>query len=200
MEKLIDISRPIHEGMAIYSDNPEVALESVDAVDYGLTKISLGSHTGTHIDAPSHVGLSDEGTGIYSLDQLNGEAEVIDLSGVLDVVTREDLPETNSERVLIKTKNSSGQVAEFDAGFVALDEGVAEELVKRGVKLVGLDALSIKKKGVKDKTHDILLQAGVVILEGLWMPEVKAGKYELMCLPLNVDIDGAPTRAALRSL
>lgn len=197
----IDISRPIHPGMALYPGNPAVEFKQVATASpttSALTKISLGSHTGTHIDAPAHILEDGEGTSIYSLDQMNGEVEVIDLSAAENVVTAQDITTTSALRILIKTKNSDGNRNSFDESFIALDEGAAEELVKRGVKLVGIDALSIKKKGVKDRVHAILIDAGIVIIEGLWLSGVEAGVYELLCLPLPVDLDGSPVRAVLR--
>jgi len=199
---LIDISRPINPGMAIYPGNPDVILKQISeatVTSSALTSISLGSHTGTHIDAPSHIKAGAAGVDVYPLGQFIGEVQVIDLSHIESVISSGDLTATPVSRVLIRTRNSQGDVNMFDPAFVALDESAAQEFVKRGVKLVGIDAPSIKKKGVKDKTHEILLDAGVVIVEGLWMPEVAAGTYELLCLPLPVkNLDGAPVRAMLR--
>jgi arylformamidase len=201
---LIDITKPIHPRMAIYPGNPEVIFERVsDAspTSSALTKITLGSHTGTHIDAPSHIKVGGVGTDTYVLDRFVGTAQVIDLSFVESVVSASDLLSTQAPRVLIRTRNSSGSIEKFDSDFVALHESAAQELVKRGVELIGIDAPSIKKKGVKDKTHEILLDAGVIILEGLWMPQVAAGNYELLCLPLSLkNLDGAPGRVVLRQV
>ena len=210
---LIDITRPVTEDMAIYPGNPAVDLREVQAVDAAsgqsaLTEIGLGSHTGTHIDAPSHVVAGTGGTGQYDLSQLCGPAVVVDLTEresesvkANAVITADDLLAgdvlASAQRVLCKTRNSALPLTEFADDFVALDESAAEALVAAGVRLVGIDGPSIKKRGVKDKVHQILLQAGMVVLEGLWMPEVAAGSYELWCLPLAVDLDGAPVRAVL---
>lgn len=200
---LIDITRPIHPKMAIYPGNPAIEFTRVQEAGDGrsaLTKITLGSHTGTHIDAPSHIDPNGAGTDQYSLDQLIGKAEVIDLTNIADVIMAADLPVTTASRILIKTRNSSGDLDIFNPGFVALDESAAAELVKRGIQLIGLDAPSIKKKGVKNRVHEIFLSAGVIILEGLWLADVPAGTYELLCLPLSVvNLDGAPVRAVLRT-
>lgn len=200
---LIDISRPIHPSMVVYPGNPGVAFESyqkTSADKNALTNITLGSHTGAHIDAPAHIHEGAAGSDSYPLDVLVGLAEVVDVPAG-EVITAMDLPATSQERVLIKTVNSLKNINTFDPSFVALDESAAAELVRRGVKLVGVDALSIKKKGVKDRTHAILLDAGVVVVEGLWFADVPTGQYELMCLPLPlVGLDGAPVRAVLRPL
>jgi arylformamidase len=187
--------------MAIYPGNPAVAFEQVQAATKttsALTKITMGSHTGTHIDAPSHVDPTGEGTAAYDLDQLCGPCEVVDVTNVDRVILATDLPPTATPRVLIKTKNSALLVDEFDPDFIALSDTAAQALIKRGVQLVGIDGWSIKKKGVRDNVHKLLLDAGVVIVEGLYLHGVEARAYELICLPLSVNLDGAPVRAALR--
>lgn len=196
-----DISRLIHQGMAVYPQNPLVDLEGVVEAGVGksaLSRLTLGTHTGTHIDAPAHIKRGAAGTSVYPLDQLCGWAEVVDMREVKDTISANDLPATTQPRLLFLTQNSNGVVDEFDESFVALDESAAQELVRRGIQGVGIDALSIKKKGVSDATHEILLEAGIFILEGLWLYSVMPGVYELLCLPLALDADGAPTRAVLR--
>jgi arylformamidase len=199
---VIDITRRIHAGMAIYPGNPGVTIRQIQKAGDGvsaLSEISLGSHTGTHIDAPSHIVEGAAGVDGYDLELMMGPAEVVDLSRVESVIGAADLVATTTSRVLIKTKNSTADPDIFTPDFVALDESAAKELVRRGVKLIGIDGWSIKKKGVKDKVHQILLDAGVVIVEGLWLKDVKGGEYELLCLPLSLgNIDGAPVRAVLR--
>lgn len=175
---MIDITRTIHPGMAIYPNNPEVDIEQVQEAGEGknaLSRIIMGSHTGTHIDAPSHIHEGADGAIAYSLEQLNGPAEVIDLSGLESVITADDIPETNSDRIIFKTKNSSGDPDVFNDDFVALDDSAAEELVRRGVKLVGLDALSIRKRGTKNQVHETLIDNDIIVLEGLWLADVQAG-------------------------
>ena len=198
---VVDITRSLRVGMAIYPGNPEVAFKQVAPADENssaVTKIVMGSHSGTHIDAPAHITAGAAGTASYGLGQFSGPAEVIDLTAATEVISGSQLPKTTAERVLIKTINSSTGQEVFDESFVALEESAARELAERGVVLVGIDAPSIKKKGIKDQTHALLLEAGIIILEGLWLPEIEAGSYELLCLPLAVDLDGAPARAALR--
>ncbi|OGY30937.1 MAG: hypothetical protein A2805_04060 [Candidatus Andersenbacteria bacterium RIFCSPHIGHO2_01_FULL_46_36] len=199
---LIDISRPIHAGMAIYPNNPGVSIRNIQKATDGasaLSEITIGSHTGTHIDALSHIDPMGSGVDTYSLDQLVGACDVIEIAHDVSVIHEVDLSQTTTPRVLIKTRNSSMNPDEFDADFVALAEDAAQELMRRGVRLVGIDALSIKKKGVKDRVHEIFLRAGVCILEGLYLADAPAGCHELFCLPLPlVGIDGVPARAILR--
>jgi len=199
---LIDITRKIHPGMAIYPNNPRVDFEQKQRAGEGknaLTLIHLGSHTGTHIDAPSHIHDSGAGALEYSLDHINGPAEVVDVSQLDKVITSGDIPGTISDRVLFRTRNSLGDPDVFDDDFVALDDSAADELVRRGTRLVGLDALSIRKRGTKNRVHETLIDNGIVVLEGVWLKEVTPGRYELMCLPLKVDLDGAPVRAVLKT-
>ncbi|MEX2055182.1 MAG: cyclase family protein, partial [Candidatus Andersenbacteria bacterium] len=165
-----------------------------------LSQITLGSHTGTHIDAPAHIDPQGRTTDTYPLEHMNGPCEVVDLSHIVGVISGRDLPPTTATRLLLKTTNSQADPTIFDPGFVALDDSAAAELVRRQIQLIGLDALSIKKKGVRDNVHRLLLAAGIVILEGLWLPTTRAGAYELLCLPLPVALDGAPVRAVLRDL
>jgi arylformamidase len=201
VEKMIDITRVIHPSMAIYPNNPGVAFEQTQqagAVKNALSRLELGSHTGTHIDAPAHIHSGGPGALAYSLEQLCGPCEVVDVSNLATVITSGDIPDTRAKRILFKTRNSAGDPDVFADDFVALDDSAAQELVQRGVKLVGLDALSIRQRGTKNRVHETLIDGGVVILEGAWLAEAAAGQYELLCLPLKVDLDGAPVRAVLR--
>lgn len=199
---IIDISRPIHASMAIYPNNPGVSVHPMRKAvpgDSAISEITLGSHTGTHIDALSHIDALGWGPEEYSLDQLIGPADVIEVSKDVSIIHAVDISRTTAPRVLVKTRNSLGSLDEFDPDFAALAEDAADELVHRGVRLVGIDGLSIKKKGVKDQVHDIFLRRGICILEGLWLTNVHAGAYELICLPLPIfGIDGVPVRAILR--
>ncbi len=200
---IIDISRPIHEGMAIYPGNPAVRIHTVRKADAGvsaLSEITIGSHTGTHIDTLLHVNSGGSGAEAYSLDQYIGNAEVVEIGSAIESINAKDIPATTSERVLLKTKNSQGRIDIFDPSFVALTDDGAEELIRRGVRLVGIDGPSIKKKGISDKVHELFLTNGIVIVEGLWLKDAAPGTYTLMCLPLPVSYsDGVPVRAVLDS-
>lgn len=198
---IIDITRPIHSGMAIYPGNPNVRIETLREAQDGksaLSQITVGSHTGTHVDAMMHIQINGAGPEAYSLDQFIGRADVIEVSDALSVITAQDLPAASQERLLIKTRNSKMDIDAFDPEFTALDERAAEELVRRGIRLIGIDGPSIKKKGVSDRVHEILLQANIAIIEGLYLKEAKSGTYTLICLPLPIShIDGVPVRAVL---
>lgn len=205
--KYYDISMPVTDGMLSWPSDPDVALseaKNLDAHGSNVTKLSAGSHFGTHIDAPKH--FFDAGKGIDELefDALIGPAQVVDLSALAgDLIPPEAveiLPE-GTERVLFKTANTlhSLLTKPFTEDYVALSGEAAESLAARGVKLVGIDYLSIQKRGEDRRAHTALLEKDIVIIEGLWLAEVPAGEYELVSLPLRIEGgDGAPARVILR--
>ena len=204
---LIDITREITPDMAIYPNNPEVSFEPTQAAGEGknaLSRVTLGTHTGTHIDTPAHIHPEGKGALTYSLEQMNGPCEVVDLSDRESVITSESIPPDKGGegglRVLFKTRNSAGDPTVFDDDFVALNDSAAEELVKRGVKVVGLDALSIRKRGSKNRVHETLIDNGIVIIEGLWLAGISPGPYDLRCLPIKWNLDGAPARVVLKTI
>lgn len=200
----IDISRPIQRDMAIYPGNPSVRIDVVreasEAVS-ALSTISLGSHTGTHIDTLLHIDSQGVGAEGYGLEQLIGKAQVIEIDSVVSSISGSHIPETTAERVIIKTKNSYGDIDVFDPDFVALTEDGAEALIKRGILLIGIDGPSIKKKGVSDRVHELFLRNNIVVVEGLWLQKAMPGTYQFMCLPLPINhTDGVPVRAVLDSM
>lgn len=197
----IDITRTIHLGMAIYPNNPPVTMLQVQAAGAGknaLSQVTLGTHTGTHIDTPAHIHAGGAGALTYTLEQMNGTCEVVDVAQLPSVISAADIPPTTQSRILFKTRNSAGDQNTFTDDFVALDDSAAAECVRRGITVVGLDALSIRKRGTKNQVHETLINNGIVIIEGLWLADVEPGEYELLCLPIKWDLDGAPARVVLR--
>jgi arylformamidase len=165
--EIFDVSVPVRSGMPVYPGDPEVRLERVSASP-AVSRLDFGVHTGTHVDAPVHFIEDGAGTEQLPLDVLIGPCEVVAGAGV-------------AERVLVK-------------GAPRLDGAGAQGLVDQGVRLVGVDAVSV---GDED-AHRVLLGAGVVVVEGLDLSSVEPGSYELYCLPLKlVGSDGAPARAIL---
>lgn len=205
--EIIDISVLIQPGMIVYPGDPDVYLERVKAIAEGasanVSRLDFGVHTGTHIDAPGHFIDGARGAETLALDALIGPAVVVDATNAKDHIDATALDAlgvpTGTERVIFKTPNSSLWDREaFSTEFIALTGDAAEALVERGVRLVGIDYLSIGPKGNGVATHVALLEAGVVILEGLDLRRVEPGAYELACLPLKiVGSDGAPCRAVL---
>jgi arylformamidase len=180
----------------------------LDFPDGGVraSTLSLSLHTGTHVDAPLHH-LPDGGD-IEGLDltSLIGPVEVIDVGGVAQVsaeVLESHIGAEGPDRLLVKTINSAGWsgATEFNPDFVAFTKGAAEWVVEKGIRLVGVDYLSVQSYHDSDPdVHVILLEAGVVILEGLDLSGVDmANRYELLCLPLRIrGAEGGPCRAVLR--
>jgi arylformamidase len=207
MAVIYDISVPIASGGVTYPGNPPIEITPQQEIARGgssnVSHISFGSHTGTHIDAPKH--FFDDGVGVDSiaLEILMGDAMLVDVgSEAMSVGERElRLHElTGYARVLIKTRNSSFiRQREFVRNYTYLAPDGAEYLAELGVKLVGIDYLSIEQfHSGHHRTHRTLLERGIVIVEGLDLSAPPNGPYELRCLPLRlVGLDGAPARAVL---
>jgi arylformamidase len=205
----IDVSVPLRDGMVVYEGDPPARIERVAEIARGdmanITHLDLGAHTGTHVDAPAHFLPGGAGADRLPLDVLIGPAVVADLTaraGDIDAAAlgAVDLPD-GTERLLLKTRNSALWARDaFVPEFAGLTDAAARELVARGVRLVGIDYLSIAPSGDPAPTHRTLLGAGVVIVEGLDLRAVAPGRYELVCLPLRIaGADGAPARALLRA-
>jgi arylformamidase len=202
--EIFDISVPIRDGMLYYAGNPPVHVTSVASIAAGdpanVSELDMGAHTATHVDAPCHFLPAGAGAEALPLELLMGPAQVVDARAAttaldLATVSAFELPPPGTERILFKSRNSElWQLGEFTRDFVRLDGEAASFLVERGVKLLGIDYLSIGDA----EAHHVLLGAGVVCIEGLDLSEVEPGAYELLCLPLKlVGSDGAPARAVL---
>jgi arylformamidase len=202
--EIFDVSIPIRDGMLHYAGNPPVHVTRVSLLEAGdpvnVSELDMGAHSGTHVDAPDHFLAAGAGAEALPLEALIGPADVVDATAAvtaLDLLTVRDLelPSRGSERILFKTRNSQlWNRDEFSRDFVRLDGEAAAYLVERGVKLLGIDYLSIGDA----EAHRVLLGAGVVCVEGLDLRGIEPGSYELVCLPLKlVGSDGAPARAVL---
>src|SRR5689334_5270981 len=204
---IYDISVPVATGGVVYPGNPEIRIEPQQAIAQGgssnVSSLSIGSHTGTHVDAPKH--FFDDGAGVDALplDVLMGPAVLIDFPPTVMAVTEADLRTKELKghtRVLIRTRNSSFiRDKPFHKDYTYLAPDGAAYLVSLGVRLVGVDYLSVEQfHSGHHKTHVTLLQKGVIIVEGLDLSQPAAGPYELRCLPLRLaGLDGAPARAVL---
>jgi len=204
-----DISLTIRSELPVWPGDAPVSLERISKIEQGeafnVTHINMGAHVGTHVDAPFHV-LGDQATiDQLPLNLLTGRAYVLHLTDDVDLITAEllinaEIP-PRTRRLLFRTRNSglwTQGLKEFQTDYVGLAPDAAEYLVNRSVKLVGIDYLSIAPFGDSVPTHQILLEAGVVIVEGLNLSEVSQGRYTLYCLPIKIGgADGAPARAIL---
>lgn len=209
--KIYDITVALSPAIPVYPGDPAFQTKEIASLTAGdictVSHLSFGSHTGTHVDPPSHFIAGAMTLDELPLEVLIGKARVFDV-GQIDVidlafVANADL--AGASRVLFKTRNSrlwQKGVGEFDKSFVYLETDAAEALVAAGVKLVGIDYLSIEKFNFEQPTtHRALLGNNVIIVEGLNLSEVPAGDYELICLPMKIKQgDGAPARVVLREL
>jgi arylformamidase len=205
--KLIDVSVPLDAKLPTYPNNTPFTLEAIKRIaDGGSSNVSslhLSAHTGTHVDAPRHFFDAGPGTEALPLDMLLGRARVVDVTSRKGI-TADDLAAFNlSEdvRVLIKTSNSRlWGSPEFHPDYVGVTESGARHLVDHGVKVVGVDYLSVEQFHTPGApAHHVLLGAGVIVIEGLNLRDVEPGVYDMYCLPLPiVGCDGAPARVVLR--
>ena len=208
--RIYDISLTITPELPIYPGDPAIVLERIakmeDGASCNITHLSMSAHVGTHVDAPFHfLGGNTSTVEKLPLNLLIGRAYVLNLPDDLVQITAADLQQAEipprTRRLLLKTRNSklwSRKEKQFNTDFVALNSDAAQYLVNRGIKLVGIDYLSVAPFRQGEATHKILLQAGVVVLEGLHLSEVSQGRYSLYCLPLKLaGSDGAPARAIL---
>jgi arylformamidase len=208
VDRWIDISVSLHTGMAHWPGNPPISIERVMDVRKGdshtLSRICMGSHTGTHVDAPGHFLPDGKSIDQMPLTSVIGEARVIAIQDPESIKPEELDPYRirKGERILFKTLNSSRawQSSDFVEDFVFISQKAAEYLAERRVSAVGIDYLSTGGfKGGGKAIHETLLGAGIWLIEGLDLSQVNPGKYYLICLPLKIDEgDGAPARAVLR--
>jgi arylformamidase len=212
--QLYDVSVPLSAATPTYPGDPGIeisnwlTLEKGDNANVSLMKFGL--HSGTHVDAPAHFIEGGAKVDSLPLGSLLGEAEVVGVPEDVRVIDRSFVVANcarQSQRILFKTSNSAfwnNLHAGFREDYVYIDPEAAAWLVEAGIKLVGIDYLSVEQfKSDSFQTHHVFLSNGVVILEGLDLREVPAGVYELICLPLKIaggSGDGAPARVVLRSL
>lgn len=210
--KIIDISVTLEPGIPIWPNNPGFELARVNDIGAGassnVSRLAMGCHTATHVDAPVHFIPGGPGVETLPLERLTGQATVYAIDLVKDDegnVTAAALERagvrSGSERILLKTWNSSlwkQGPHEFRADFAGITADGAQWIVDHNIGLVGVDYLSVGPKGKGRPTHEILLNAGVVVVEGLNLSAVGPGTYDFYCLPLKLKgSDGAPARAIL---
>jgi arylformamidase len=205
----IDVSVALHSGMVHWPDNPPVRIERMFDIERGdvanVSKISMGSHTGTHMDAPLHFISDGKGLDEMPFGATMGRARVIEIQDQESIKAKELRLHgiRKDERILYKTHNSVRRWAAddlFDEDFVFISQEWARILAGCGVQTVGVDYLSVggfHEDG--EETHQALLGAGIWVIEGLDLSEIEPGEYELVCLPIKArHSDGAPARAILK--
>lgn len=208
-ERFYDISVSLRADLPVWPGDPPVTMEPASRTANGdtanVTRLGIGTHTGTHVDAEWH--FIDDGRTLEALtpDRLIGPCFVADLTGATDHITPEDLEASGipegTTRVLLKTTNSSLWVtspSRFDTSYIGISPDGAEWLAGRNCDLVGIDYHSVEPYGADGATHRIMLGAGQIILETVNLGAIEPGHYTLYCMPLRIDgYDGAPCRAIL---
>jgi arylformamidase len=199
----IDVTVPIRPGMPVYPGDPGVDISLARSIDRGdaanISRLDMGAHTGTHVDAPCHFISGARGASELSVERFLGRCLVVDATAATgpidaDVIRGLELP-LGTERVLLRTRNSPlWERDEFATEFLRLDGSGAAAVIDGGVRVLGIDYLSIGDRAA----HIALLERDVGVIEGLDLRAVEPGAYFLACLPLKIaGADGAPARALL---
>jgi len=207
--RILDISLPLSGSLVVWPKDPPIRITQPRHFDKGdhavVSRLDLGAHSGTHVDAPAHFVPGGADLDSIPLDRFVGPARVVHVPDGADLITPEVLDAVGlppaTERVLFRTRNSrlwAQGHSVFDAHFVAISNAGAHWLIERGTRLVGIDYLSVGPYDNTEPTHRAFLESGVVLLEGLDLTNVAPGLYQLVCLPLRVaGAEGAPARAIL---
>jgi arylformamidase len=207
-DTMLDVTVALRPGyVPLYPDDTPLELEHVQSLAAGdprtVSRLQCSVHAGTHVDGPAHYLRGAPGVEAVPLDALIGRCWVADATGIehhIDVaaLNRLTVPD-DAERILFRTRNSRlWDDPHFTPDFLAVREDAAEALVQRGVRLVGIDGLSIAPYAEQTPTHVTLLRSGVAVVETLDLRRAEQGWYELICLPLLMPgADGAPARAVL---
>jgi len=205
----IDVSVPLHTGMVHWPTDPPVHIERFADMNHGavcnVSKVDMCAHVGTHMDGLNLFIQDGAPLDTVPFDAVIGPCRVIEIKDA-DSVQPGELRKhklRRGERILLRTRNSRRPWwdEDFDTRFIHISKDAAQHMVERNIRTIGIDYLSVggyERDGVE--CHQVLLGAGVWIIEGLNLTKVKPGKYDLICLPVKIrNSDGAPARAVLRS-
>ncbi len=205
--RIIDISWPISPDMTTYKNNKVVTFERTKNFAKDNVRdstITLGSHSGTHVDAPAHFLNDGKGVDQIKLEDLIGPARVLDCIAAGESITQDFLMQYDTQIkkhdiILLKTVNSIlSPVDTFNTTFTYLDVSGARYLANKEVKAVGIDYLGIERNQPGHETHCTLMKSNVAIVEGLRLEHVEPGEYQMYCLPLKImGLEAAPARAIL---
>ena len=204
--KLIDVSVPLDASLPTYPGNTPFSLEPIKRISRGessnVSTVHMSAHTGTHVDAPRHFFDGAAGVDLLPLEMLIGRVRLIEIRSRKGIGP-DELSDIDMEdvRVLIKTPNSRlWGSPDFNPEYVGVTEAGAKHLIGHGIKVLGVDYLSVEQfKQPGAPAHHVLLGGGTIVIEGLNLRDVDPGVYEMFCLPLRiVGADGAPARVVLR--
>jgi arylformamidase len=211
MPDYIDVTLPLRPDMPFWPDSTGLHISAVKRMKSGgvcnLSALTIDLHAGTHVDAPWHYVDSGTKTETLSIDRMVGPCYVADMQGIAEVTAAAlqgaAIP-AGTTRLLLRTSNSQfwkNSEPSFRKDFVGLSADGARWLVEHKIELIGMDYLSIGPFGRSADTHKIVLGAGIVAVEGLYLADISPGWYELICLPIRlVGAEGAPARVLLRRI
>ncbi|MBA2650577.1 MAG: cyclase family protein [Legionella sp.] len=199
-----DLSAKITAGLVVYPGDPHYSMEEVSSLEKGhsfnLCQMHLGNHAGTHIDFPAHTIKNHKTSSDFPINYLIGPGIIIKVPSSEKTITKEFVskqPIKYKDIVFFKTSNSElSKHAQFTVKYVYIEPDAAKELLDKGVKIVGIDYISVDDyHDEKLSVHNILLSKEVLIVEGLELGIIPEGRYEIYIMPLNIpDMDGLPAR------
>ncbi len=200
--KIIDVSMDLNEKTVVWIQDPAPKLKPVARMpkdDCNFTWLDFGAHAGTHVDAPFYLFNNKWTTEKIPFDRLIGPCQVLDLTKIKDLITREDLEKLaiTSRIILIKTKNSNDPMKKYNPEHVAMTPEAAEYLVEKGITTIGFDYQSFEREG-KNVLHKIFMSKDIISIDNLRLKNAEQKEYFFICLPIKLTgIDGAPARAIL---
>ncbi|NUN11372.1 cyclase family protein [Candidatus Micrarchaeota archaeon] len=202
--KAFDCSIEIKNGMMVYPGNPQTKIElkkEANSLEPSMFQVTIGSHTGTHIDSPRHIKKFKASTEKTPITTMFGLCRVIDLTKVEQKVSVTNLEKLNikkDEIILFKTKNSQRVHKKFFKDFIYVDESAAKFLAKKKIKTLCVDSLGVQSFHSRNqKVHEIILENGITLFEGVDLRKIKPGVYFFIGLPIKIQTDGAPARVIL---
>lgn len=204
MMKIHDVTRLISEDMTVYKDRESKKIKRTvvadyEKADYYESRMDMDMHCGTHIDAPLHMIKGGDTIEKYDLSKFIGDCKVFDLTDVNEAIRKKDIENLDIQKddiVIFKTKNSFDQG--YNPKFVYIEEDAALYLSEKGIKTVGIDAMSIERDKKEHPSHKIILGANIGVIEDLYLKNVGQGQYFLSALPLNIrGSEASPIRAVL---
>ena len=202
--RIHDVTRLISEDMTVYKDRESKKIKRTvvadyEKADYYESRMDMDMHCGTHIDAPLHMLKGGDTIEKYDLSKFIGDCKVFDLTDVDEAIRKKDIENLDIQKddiVIFKTKNSFDEV--YNPKFVYIEEDAALYLSEKGIKTVGIDAMSIERDKKEHPSHKIILGANIGVIEDLYLKNVGQGQYFLSALPLNIrGSEASPIRAVL---